>query len=111
MAENIAFKITGDAGPITESVKGLKAQLREATEDVVRLSSQFGSTSQQAIAAARSAANLREQIADSRDLIAAFHPEQKFAAFGAAIQGGTGGFSALTGAMGLFGAGSENRPK
>lgn len=111
MAENIAFKITGDAGPITESVKGLKAQLREATEDVVRLSSQFGSTSQQAIAAARSAANLREQIADSRDLIAAFHPEQKFAAFGAAIQGVTGGFSALTGAMGLFGADSENLQK
>lgn len=111
MAENIAFKITGDAGPITESVKGLKAQLREATEDVVRLSSQFGSTSQQAIAAARSAANLREQIADSRDLIAAFHPEQKFAAFGAAIQGVTGGFSALTGAMGLFGVDSENLQK
>ena len=111
MADNIAFKLTADNSGAVDSVMALKKQLREATEDVQVLADRFGATSKQAISAAKHAAELKERIADSKDLINAFHPEQKFAAFGQAIQGVAGGFAAMQGAAGLFGAESEDLQK
>jgi len=88
-----------------------KKQLREAQQELVATSEKFGTTSVQAQAAAKRVAELRDNIGDANSLVAAFNPDRKFAAFGQAVQGVVGGFSALQGVMGLIGVESENVQK
>jgi myosin heavy subunit len=92
-------------------VKNLKQQLREATIEVQRLSDQFGPMSFEAINAAKKAGALKDSIGDATDLIGAFNPDAKFNAFAGALSGVAGGFSAVQGAMGLFGAESKEVEK
>jgi hypothetical protein len=107
----IGAKITADTNGATESVKSFRTQLREAQADVVKISEKFGETSKQAAAAAQKAALLKDKIGDAKDLVAAFNPDKKFQAFSGAINGVTGGFTALQGAMGLVGAESQEVQK
>ena len=83
--------------------KSLKAQLREAQADVAALSEKFGATSDQAIAAARSAAILKDKIGDAKTLTDAYNPDAKFKALTGALSGAANGFQAVQGAMGLVG--------
>lgn len=83
--------------------KSLKAQLREAQADVAALSDKFGATSDQAIAAARSAAILKDKIGDAKTLTDAYNPDAKFKALTGALSGAANGFQAVQGAMGLVG--------
>ena len=83
--------------------KSLKAQLREAQADVAALSDKFGATSDQAIAAARSAAILKDKIGDAKTLTDAFNPDAKFKALTGSLSGAANGFQAVQGAMGLVG--------
>ena len=91
----------------TDSFKPLKAQLREAQQLVAELSEKFGATSKEAIAAAKRASELKDAIADAKDLTDAFNPDAKFNALSNSIGGALNGFQAFEGALGLVGVESE----
>ena len=87
----------------TDSVKSLKAQLREAQSEVSALSEKFGATSQEAVNAAKKAALLKDAIGDAKNLTDAFNPDAKFNALSSSIGGVLNGFQAYQGALGLIG--------
>lgn len=91
----------------TDSVKSLKAQLREAQADVQQLSEKFGATSQEAVNAAKRAAELKDAIGDAKALTDAFNPDAKFNALSTSIGGVLNGFQAYEGALGLIGVESK----
>jgi len=103
MAEEIVLEVSG--------FTNLRAQLREANQEVQMLTQQFGSTSQQVQSAALRAAELKDQIDDARDAVSAFTGAGQFQAVGKAISGVAGGFAAIQGAMGLVGAESKDLQK
>lgn len=119
--EIIGIKITTDAAQATEdvkkldkafedtdtSVKSLRTQLREAQAQVGLMADKFGATSKEAIEAAKRAADLKDRIGDAKALTDAFNPDAKFKAVASSLAGVAGGFSALQGAMALFG--NENK--
>ncbi len=100
-----------DSNEAITSMKDFKTQLREAQQDVVKLSEKFGATSKEAMAAAKRAAELKDAIGDAKALTDAFNPDQKFRALSQSLGGVLGGFTALTGAMGLLGVESEDTQK
>lgn len=119
--ETIGIKITTDAASATAevqkldkafsdtdtSVKSLRTQLREAQAQVGLMADKFGATSKEAIEAAKRAADLKDRIGDAKALTDAFNPDAKFKAVASSLAGVAGGFSALQGAMALFG--NENK--
>jgi hypothetical protein len=108
MAEEIiGLKIEVDGSDVGKSVGSLKKQLREAQNEVTALSDKFGATSKEAIEAAKRAAQLKDAIGDAKALTDAFNPDAKFKALTASLSGVAGGFSALQGAVGLFGKQTE----
>ena len=122
MAEEIiGIRVTTDAAQATQevqkldnafeatdqTVKGLRTQLREATANVALMANKFGDTSREAINAAKKAAELKDRIGDAKALTDAFNPDAKFKAVASSLAGVAGGFSALQGAMALFG--NENK--
>lgn len=122
MAEEIiGIKVTTDTAQATQdvqkldkafedtdnSVKGLRTQLKEAVANVAIMADKFGATSKEAINAAKRAAELKDRIGDAKALTDAFNPDAKFKAVAASLAGVAGGFSALQGAMALFG--KENK--
>lgn len=110
MAENLNLNINV-GGNATESVGSLKAQLRSATAEVAILSEKFGATSIEAANAAKRAAELRDRIGDAQLLTQAFNPDAKFRSLTASLSGVAGGFSAVQGAIGLFGIESKEVEK
>jgi hypothetical protein len=105
---NLQANLTGNA---VQSVGSLKKELREATAQVALLSDKFGATSQQAVEAAKRAAELRDRIGDAKALTEAFNPDAKFKALSASLSGVAGGFAAVQGAIGLFGGQSKELEK
>ena len=105
---NFQINVQGNAG---EAVGSLKKQLREAQQDVVALSDKFGATSEEAVKAAKKAAELRDRIGDAKALTDSFNPDAKFKALTSSLAGVAGGFSAVQGAIGLFGTESKNVEK
>jgi hypothetical protein len=110
MAENLNLNINV-GGNAAESVGSLKAQLRSATAEVAILSEKFGATSIEAANAAKRAAELRDRIGDAQLLTQAFNPDAKFRSLTASLSGVAGGFSAVQGAIGLFGIESKEVEK
>jgi hypothetical protein len=96
---------------IQDNSKSLKAQYREAVQELQKLSAQYGETSKEAINAAKSAARLKDQIDESKQLVGAFNPDAKFKALEGAISGVLNGFQAYQGAMGLMGVENEEVEK
>jgi septal ring factor EnvC (AmiA/AmiB activator) len=109
MAEEkvINLKVNDNIENATSKTKNLRQQLREATQEVQRLSEEFGETSKQTVAAAKRAAELRDRIEDAADTIQAFKGEGAFLATTKAVGAVSSGLSAATGAMGLFGSESK----
>jgi hypothetical protein len=105
VAINLEAKTKG-----TESVKSLKAQIREATQEAVALAQKFGEFSPEATKAAQRVANLKDQMQDFQQRVQALNPD-KFEAVGKMVGGIASGFSAAQGAMALFGAESEDVQK
>ena len=115
--EIIGIKVTTDTAQATQdvqkldkafeatdiSVKSLRGQLKEATANVAIMADKFGATSKEAVTAAKRAAELKDRIGDAKALTDAFNPDAKFKAVAGALSGVAGGFSALQGAMALFG--------
>jgi hypothetical protein len=108
--ENVGINITV-GGNQDQALGSLKAQLREATAEVTKLSEQFGASSKEAVQAAKRAAELKDKIGDAKSLIDAFNPDAKFKALTASLSGVAGGFSALQGATALFGKENEDLEK
>ena len=94
-----------------QSVGTLKKQIKDATNELHTMSAAFGETSTQALEAAKKVALLKDRVQDAAETAALFDPGKKFAVFGNVINTVTGGFSALTGAMGLFGEKSSDVEK
>lgn len=107
----VDVKITVDGSEATKSVGSIKSQLKEATAELIAMREKFGDTSDEAVAAAKKVANLKDSIGDAKAMADAFNPDAKFKAFGQALQGVAGGFSAVQGAMGLMGSESEDVEK
>ena len=109
--ETVGIKIQIDGGQATQSVGSLKQQLRDAQKEVTELSAKFGATSQQAVEAAKKAAELKDAIGDAKSLTDAFNPDAKFRAFTSTLAGVAGGFAAVQGALGLVGVESDKVEK
>jgi len=92
---------------IQDNSKSLKQQYREAVQELQKLSQQYGETSDQALNAAKAAAELKDQIEFSKDLIKGFNPDAKFQAVEGAINGVMNGFQAFEGGLALIGVESS----
>lgn len=89
------------------AVANLTKQFREAQRDAINLAAKYGQSSQAAIAAARSAGELKDKISDTKKVIDAFSNDSKFTAVAGAMSAAAGSISIVTGAMGLLGSQSE----
>lgn len=107
----VNLTVNNNIDDTTQSVGNLRTELRQAQADVLELSERFGATSEEAINAARRAAELTDAIGDSRALIDAFNPDAKFKALTATLGGVAAGFSVVQGAVGLLGDESESVEK
>lgn len=96
---------------VEQQTKSLKAQLREAQSEVAQLSEKFGATSAEAVKAAKKAAELKDAIADAKDLTDSFNPDAKFNSLTRSIGGAMDGFSAFQGTLGLIGVESQDVEK
>ena len=105
--KTVALTITTDSKQAEASVGSFKKQLKEANNELLNMAAQFGEASTEAVNAAKKVAGLKDAIGDAKALADTFNPDKKFVALGGALQGATAGFSALQGAMGLFG--NENK--
>lgn len=105
VAINLEAKTKG-----TESVKSLKAQIREAVNEATALAQKFGEFSPEALKAAKRVAELKDQMDDFNKRVQALNPD-KFDAIGKLIGGIANGVQAAQGAMALFGAESEDVQK
>jgi hypothetical protein len=105
--QEVGLKIDVDI----KSVGNMKQELRAATQELIAVNEKFGSTSTQAVAAAKRVASLKDAIGDAKALADTFNPDKKFVALGGAVQGAVAGFSALQGAIGLFGSESKDVEK
>ena len=106
MAEQLNLSINV-SGNVEESLGSIKKQLREAQNEVSALSDKFGATSKEAVNAAKKAAELKDRIGDAKALTDAFNPDAKFKSLTTSLAGVASGFSAVQGAVGLFG--KENK--
>ena len=107
----IALDINLNGKQAEQSVASFRQQLKIATQDLVAMSEKFGVTSVEAANAARKVAGLKDAIGDAKALADTFNPDKKFVALSGALNGAVSGFSALQGAMGLFGAEGEEVQK
>jgi len=112
MAEEIiGLKVELDTSGASAPMASLKSQIKEATNELVHFTDKFGATSKEAINAAKRVAEMKDRLGDARQMVDAFNPDAKFNALTQAIQGAAGAFSAVQGAMGLFGVESANTEK
>lgn len=92
---------------IQDNSKTLKQQYKEAVVELQKIVQLYGETSDEAIKAAKSAAELKDMIEDTNDLLATQKGEGTFIATGKAINAAASGLSAYEGALGLVGVESE----
>ena len=111
MAEQLNLEININNNDSSAKLGTLKKQLREAQNEVQTLSDKFGATSKEAIEAAKRAGELKDRIGDAKALTEAFNPDAKFKALTASLSGVAGGFSAVQGAIALFGVESKEVEK
>lgn len=92
---------------VKDNVKSLKAQYKEAVVELQRVSAAYGETSNEAIQAAKAAAELKDQIGFTNDLVSSFNPDAKFNALTKSFGGVLDGFQAVEGGLGLIGIEGE----
>lgn len=107
----VGAKLSLDANDSIKSLKQVKTEIKSATGELLLMQQQFGNNSKEAISAAKRVAELKDQIQEAREVADLFDPGKKFQAFSGAVNSVLGGFTALTGAMGLLGVESENVQK
>jgi hypothetical protein len=92
-------------------VKPLKKQLKEATLELQAARQKFGDLSTEAVEAAKKVAGIRDSIQDANEQAQLFDPGKRFQALTSAASLAAGAVGAVQGAMGLFGAESEDVQK
>jgi hypothetical protein len=92
---------------IQDNSKSLKQQYREAVKELQNVAAAYGETSAEAVKAAQKAADLKDQIGFTNDLVGAFNPDAKFNALSKSIGGVLDGFQAVQGGLGLIGVQGE----
>jgi hypothetical protein len=92
-------------------VKPLKKQLKEATLELQAARQKFGDLSTEAVNAAKKVAGIRDSIEAANEQAALFDPGKRFQALTSAASLAAGAVGAVQGAMGLFGAESEDVQK
>jgi len=108
MAESkVVIKVETKTDESTQSIKGLKKELKEVTTQLYTLKEGSKAFND----AAEKAGKLREKIRGVADAIDDADPEKAFGPFSRTIAGLAGGFSAAKGAMALFGDESKNLEK
>lgn len=107
MAEIVGVELNVNKGNTDVTVKSIRAQLKEATADLIRMQEQFGDISPEAQKAAKAVAGLRDQIGDAAEVAALFDPGKTFGVVVGAAQGIASGFAAVQGAMALVGGESK----
>ncbi|MFN9519883.1 MAG: hypothetical protein ACK574_09140, partial [Bacteroidota bacterium] len=105
--ENIIYDISVNTGNSGQSIKSVRAELRELTQQMAGLD--VGS--KEFTRAAQRAGELRDRMDDAQAAIKAFNPEQKFQAFAGVLGGVVNGFTALQGTMQIFGSESKDVEK
>ena len=93
---------------VTSDIKPLKTQLRGAVEELQKMVSLYGEQSEQALEAAKRAAELKDQIEDTNDLLQSYKGEGTFIAMGKAMTAASSGFSAVEGGLALIGVEGES---
>lgn len=94
-----------------QAYKSMKTQIREATQDMLKMSQTYGETSKQAIAAAKKVAELKDQVGFANDLVEGFNPDRKFQGMATAVNAAAVAASGVTSGMALMGAESEDTEK
>lgn len=97
--EEIILNTTVNTGNSEASVKSVKQELRQLTNELAKLepgSAKFVELSQRA-------GKLKDQINDANAAVKAFNPEAKFQSFATVLGGVVNGFTAIQGAMTIFG--------
>lgn len=110
MANNkvvIGATINADGSQAIKTVQSFKQELRQASEEVVKIQHEFGDLSPQALAAAKRVAELRDKIQEAREVSELFDPGAKFKAFTNVAAGLASGFGAVQGSMALLGGQSQ----
>ena len=92
-------------------VKPLKKQLREATQELQLARQRYGEFSDEAVRAAQNVAGIRDSIEAANEQAQLFDPGKRFQALTTAASTAAGAVGAVQGAMGLFGAESEDVQK
>ena len=110
MAEQLNLSINV-SGNVEESLGSIKKQLKEANVELIAAQKNFGDYSTQALSAAKKVAQLRDSVQEARETSDLFDPGKKFQAFSGALSAVAGGFSAVQGAIGLFGVESKELEK
>jgi hypothetical protein len=88
---------------IQDNSKSLKAQYKDAVRELQNVAAAYGETSTEAVKAAKKAADLKDQIGFTNDLVGAFNPDAKFTALSRSLGGVLDGFQAVQGGLGLIG--------
>lgn len=88
---------------VKSDLKPLKAQLKEAVVELQQMVSLYGESSEEAVRAAQKAAELKDQIEDTNDLLKSFKGEGSFIAMGKAVSAVSSGVSAVQGGLALIG--------
>jgi hypothetical protein len=108
--ENVGINVNVQ-GNAVEAIGNVKKALREANAELINAQANFGDYSDEAIAAAKRVAELKDKISEARETADLFDPGKKFQVFAGAINAVAGGFTAVQGALGIVGAESEELQK
>jgi hypothetical protein len=93
------------------NITPLKKQIKDATQELQVARQKFGDLSTEAVAAAKKVATIRDAVAAANEQAALFDPGKRFQALTSAASLAAGAVGAVQGAMGLFGAESEDVQK
>lgn len=101
------LKEVGDL-PLDKSVKTLKQELKDATNEAQRIAQQFGKNSEQFVEAGKRVANLKDEMQEFNSTVDSFNPDNKLQALVSLGKGAVGAVQGVAGAMTLLGVESEN---
>ena len=93
---------------IQDNSKTLKQQYKDAVKELQNVAAAYGETSTEAVKAAKKAADLKDQIGFTNDLVGAFNPDAKFTALSRSLGGVLDGFQAVQGGLSLIGVEGES---
>jgi hypothetical protein len=91
--------------------KSLRSQLREATQELIKIQGTFGEYSKEALEAARNVAQLKDRIQEAKETVELFDPGKKLQAVSGVVNAVAGAYAGLQGAMGLVGVESAEVEK